>query len=367
MATETPLDDLNPDVSLDNNSISDTSDLDIDSQLGSAEPPIDGEPSPSDDFNVEDMPDDTDTNAGAGSPPAGGAPPPSSVPPSSVPPSPGLTAEQISTLVNNYIEQRRQNNASRQRALEEETRKRQAELFRQQQLQQRQQQPPAPPASTPPLPPSQQDPARYAYYLQLCRFMQPAQALELVNQQDEYYEARFKKQFDNAMKQFQPLFDRQIASAYQNDLDNLANAHVQNFHSAASQFGITPEESRAVVFGHLKAYIDSGHTDLQDIHNWFASNSATILAATILEKKKIAEEQERSNAKNQYLAGKNAATTITPSTKAAANMVSTGQEALMKGNAAITGGAPSGTTPPATNGLLQSLAAQTGLNAFSAS
>lgn len=372
MANDPNLDTLDPDVTLDNNSISDTSDLDIDSQLSNnSEPPVDDEPSPADDFNVEDMPDDgTDPSAGQ-NPPSGQNPPPAgTVPP--VPPAGASNNEQYKALVDTYLQARRSaneaRNQQRQQQIAEAQRIAYLQFLQAQQRQQQQQsQPPQAPQPKNDLPPSEQDPVRYQYYLQLCRFMHPQQALQLVNQQDQYYEARFQKQFEGAMKQFAPYFERQAQEAYVNDLGNLASSHIQNFYAAASPFGVTPEESQAVVMAYMKAYIDAGHRDLADIHNWFSTNSARILAATIQEKRKIAEEQERSNAKNQYLAGKNAATTITPSTKAAANMVSTGQEALMKGNGAITGGAPSGTTPPATNGLLQSLAAQTGLNAFSAS
>ena len=357
MSTDPSLDNLNPDVSLDDNTISDSSDLDIDSQLGNSDLPVDDEPNPSDDFPVEDQPDDS-------VPPNGDdSQVPSQVPPAS-------NAPNVQALIDSYLESRRQQAANANAlaaARAEEARRR--EVLRQQQLRQQQPPAPAPQPPAPALPPSEQDPVRYQYYLQLCRFMDPRQALELVNQQDQYYEARFQKQFGQAMQQFQPFFQRQAEEAYITDLGRLTAAHAQNFHAAASAFdvGITPEESQAIVSTFLKAYIDSGHRDLADIHNWFSTNSARILASAVQEKRKLNEELARKNAKNQYLAGKNAPSTVAPSTKAAANMVSTGQEALMKKDGAITGGAPSGTAPSVSNGVIQSLMAQTGLNAFSAS
>lgn len=364
MSTDPSLDNLNPDVALDDNTISDSSDLDIDSQLGNVDLPTDEEPNPSDDFPVEDQPDDSVPPNGDGSLAPPQVPPqaPPQVPPAS-------NAPNVQALIDSYLESRRQQAANANAlaaARAEEARKR--EILHQQQLRQ-QQPPPAPQPPAPALPPSEQDPVRYQYYLQLCRFMDPRQALELVNQQDQYYEARFQKQFTQAMQQFQPFFQRQAEEAYATDLGRLAAAHAQNFHAAASAFdvGITPEESQAIVSTFLKAYIDSGHHDLADIHNWFSTNSTRILASAVQEKRKLNEELARKNAKSQYQAGKNASTTVTSSTKAAQTLVSTGQEALMKKDGAITGGAPSGTAPSAANGVIQSLMAQTGLNAFSAS
>ena len=143
------------------------------------------------------------------------------------------------------------------------------------------------------VPPSEQDPIRYKFYLQLCRFMEPTQALSFINQMDTYYDSRFQRLFSQAMQAYVPFFERVAEEAYVTDLGNLASSHIQNFYAAGSAFGITLQESQAIVSTFLKAYIDSGHRDLADIHNWFSTNSARILAAAIQEKKKIAEEEKQ--------------------------------------------------------------------------
>lgn len=354
MANDPSLDDLNPDVALDDNSISDTSDQSIDDQLGSFPVPDNSDPEPSPDLPVEDQLDDGDD----GSSSAG------SVPLPGVKPAAPITADQMQALVNKFLTARREQiSAADARRLEEQ--RIAAERSRRPAPPQYPPQPPTPPA--PPLPPSEQDPVRYQYYLKLCQFMEPRQALALVNQQDEYYEARFQKQFGKAMEQFAPYFQRTAQEAYMADLDNLADMHVQRFHSAASRFGVTPEESEAVVFAHLKAYIDSGHNDLNDINSWFTANSANILAATIEEKRKILDEEKHKNTKNAYLDSKNKSSTVIPSTKLAnQKLVSTGDEARMKSDGAITGGAGSGGPANPSSGLIRSLMEQTGINGFTA-
>ena len=366
MANDPSLDELNPDVNLDDNSISDTSDQSIDDQLGSYS--LDDEPSPSPDLPVEDQLDDDDNSDDDDGHPDdgdGNAPDPSSQLP---PPSQGGGAN--SEYIKRYLAERQ----AREQALakREEAVRRQAQAIYAERLRQKHyaefakaQEEKQRAEQQRNLPPAEKDPARYQYYLTLCRFMPPQQALALVNEQDTYYEAQFEKRFGKAMEKFAPYFERQAEEAYVTDLGNLAYSHISNFHNAASQFdvGITPEESKAVVMAYLKSYIDAGHRDLRDIDRWFSANSANILAATVREKRRIlAEDQQRNNAKKPPTPS----STVIPSTKLAnQKLVSTGDEARMKSDGAITGGASSGGNN-ASAGLIKSLMEQTGINGFTA-